>query len=104
MENRNTQELLMKDYNTIDECISIADKSNKEQMETLYKEKNNIRSQMIQLETARNESKWKKIEILVGVGTFVITTSIGIWKVVKTFKFDSNGTITSTLGRSILMK
>lgn len=99
-----TEELLMNDYNSVKECIGMADKSDKETMEALYKEKNNIRSQMIQLETVKNETKWKKVEIFVGIGTFVITTGIGIWKVIKTFKFDREGTITSTLGRSILMK
>ena len=36
------------------------------------------------------------------IGTFVGTSLISIWAVLKTFKFDEDGTITSTLGRGIL--
>lgn len=54
-----------------------------------------IRNQEIQADL-KKESIHNKIAI----ATFSISTIIGIWAVIKTFKFDDQNTITSTLGRS----
>ena len=48
------------------------------------------------------ENKREKIRNQITIGTFAVTTSVSIYAIVKTFKFDQVATVTSTLGRNIL--
>ena len=48
------------------------------------------------------ENKRDKIRNRITVGTFVVSTMFSAYAVFKTFKFDKEATITSTLGRNIL--
>lgn len=110
-----TRELLMNDYNQINDLIKDlrtcnADKTVIAEMEG---QKESIRAELVKLESVTTDAKMKKAEIeandkrskignYITIGTFVISTGVTIWAVLKTFKFDQEGTVTSTLGRGIL--
>lgn len=109
---KETRELLMKDYNDIGEKINVAEPGGPI-MEGLYKERDSIRNELIKLDSVQMDAKYKKAEIeaenkrdkirnRITIGTFAVSTIISIWAVVKTFRFDQESTVTSTLGRSIL--
>ena len=101
-----------KDYENVSNQIESM-KPTDENYKELVTDKDNIRNELIKIRQAEMEYeiKLKQIEAEnikelirtgVTVGTFLIASSIGIWKVVKTFKFDIDGTLTSTLGDKIL--
>jgi len=107
-----TKDLLMKNYKNIDDTISILDKENPLRVE-LEKEKRNIINDLVKIEsviaekemkekTLEAEDKREKIRNKITLGTFGVTTAVSIWAVLKTFRFDETGTVTSTLGRGIL--
>ena len=75
--------------------------------------KDKIRNELIKLEQIKQEennndiqtkSEFRKdlIHNLISIGTFGITTALSAWTIIKTFKFDETGTVTSTLGRGTL--
>ena len=107
-----TRKLLMEDYTKTNDILSVIDVDSP-QREGLQRERDNIRNELIKLDSIEIEAKNKKAEIeaenkrekirnIITVGTFSITTFVSIWAVLKTFKFDQEGTVTSTLGRGIL--
>lgn len=108
----NLREALWKDYNEnsiiIDE-LSIGTAEYK----TFLDERDKIRNELIKNEQimADKEVKLKQIESdnfnekkknIINIGTFAISTIISLYAINKTFKFDQDATITSTLGRNIL--
>ena len=109
---KKTRELLMADYNKSDELMVVLDQQD-ERRKVCMKKKDDIRNELIKLEQIEMEAKMKEAEIKaedkrekirngITIGTFAVTSLISIWAVMKTFKFDSEGTVTSTLGRGIL--
>lgn len=66
-------------------------------------EKERIRNELIKVEQIEAENNREKVRNMITVGTFGVSTLVGIWTVVKTFKFDNVATVTSTLGRSNIM-
>ncbi len=109
---KKTRELLMEDYNKNGEYLAVV-KPNDENHGKLLKDRDDIRKELIQVDTVVMEAENKKAEIEaenkrekirngITIGTFAITSMISIWAVIKTFRFDQEGTVTSTLGRGIL--
>lgn len=105
-----TNETLWKSYEEINEKISIYGTID-EHYKVLLEERDKIRNELIKLEQAKMENdlkrnqikaedKREKIRNIINVGTFTVTTGVSIWTVLKTFKFDQESTITSTLGRN----
>ena len=81
--------------------------------ESLLEERDKLRNELIKLEQINIESGVKKSQIeaedrrekvrnQITIGTFIVSTSISVFAIAKTFKFDQVATVTSTLGRSIL--
>lgn len=106
------KETLWQDYNKVSQQISEVDVKN-DKYELLLEERDKIRNELIKLEQVdmetnlkvsqmNAESKREKIRNKITVGTFAITTSISVFAIIKTFKFDQGATVTSTLGRNIL--
>ena len=106
------KDTLWADYTKVSDLISVTDKGD-ETLESLYEERDKIRNELIKLEQAniefeikRNqieaEDRREKIRNQITITTFAITTSVSVYAIVKTFKFDQGATVTSTLGRNIL--
>ena len=106
------RETLWADYTKVSELIGIMEDSDK-QLEFLFEERDKIRNEIIKLEQSELESNVKKRQIeaedkreqirnQINITTFVVTTGVSIYAIVKTFKFDQGATVTSTLGRNIL--
>ena len=81
--------------------------------EVAVKELDNIRNELIKLEQINQDSDMKLSQIkaedkrektrnLITIGTFAITTGVSLYGLWKTFDFDGERTVTSTLGRGIL--
>lgn len=105
-----TKETLWADYKAVSEKIENLDVKD-EGYELLLEERDKIRNELIKLEQANldvelkksqieAEDKREKIRNGITIGTFAITTGVSIWTVIKTFNFDRDATITSTLGRT----
>lgn len=107
-----TIQALWANYNDVDEKLKVMTPTN-EGFELLLEERDKLRNELIKMDQLKMESELKRGQIenenkkdyirnIITVGTFVITTSVGIWTVVKTFNFDQTSTVTSTLGRTSL--
>ena len=81
--------------------------------EVAAEELDKIRNELIKLEQINQdnsvklsqidaENKREKTRNIINVGTFAVTTIVSVYGLWKTFKFDEEGTVTSTLGRGIL--
>ena len=81
--------------------------------ELLLEERDKVRNELLKVEQASLEANIKKSQMEaennrekirngITIGTFVVTTGVSIWTVLKTFRFDEDSTITSTLGRNSL--
>lgn len=110
-----TKQLLMNDYTEVKELYSDLKNLGTEPqvLVDIQKQKDNIRKELIEYEIAEKDSaiKWKsikdeekrdKVRNYITIGTFIISTGVTIWAVLKTFRFDTESTVTSTLGRGIL--
>lgn len=104
------RETLWNDYKKVSERIENLEAKD-EQYELLFEERDKIRNELLKLEQANTETNIKKSQIeaenkrektrnRITLGTFAVTTGVGIWTVVKTFRFDQDSTVTSTLGRT----
>lgn len=105
-----TYEALWKNYSDVNEKISVLDTKD-ERYESLLDERDKLRNELIKLEQVKMETDLKRSQIeaenkrektrnIITLGTFAVTTGVSIWTVLKTFKFDQESTITSTLGRN----
>lgn len=105
-----TNEALWKDYKDVNDKLAIID-GDDERYKLLLEERDKLRNELIKLEQIKIETDLKKSQFevegerektrnMITVGTFAVTTTIGLWTVLKTFKFDETSTVTSTLGRS----
>ena len=106
------KETLWADYNKVSELIKVVDKDDAH-ANLLYEERDKIRNELIKLDQnnleisvkrdqIEAENKREKVRNQINITTFAITTSVSIYAIVKTFKFDQGATVTSTLGRNIL--
>lgn len=104
-----TIEALWKDYKDVNEKLTVIDTGD-DRYKTLLDERDKLRNELIKLEQVKMETDVKKSQIeaedkrektrnMITIGTFTVTTGVGIWTVLKTFKFDETSTMTSTLGR-----
>ena len=107
---KKTKETLWNDYEKVSNQIDGLELKD-EKYETLLEERDKIRNELIKLDTANMDVDLKKLQIEaenkrekirngITIGTFVITTGVSVWTVIKTFKFDQGATVTSTLGRT----
>lgn len=105
-------ETLWQDYESVSQQIKEL-KSDDNGYELLLEERDKIRNELIKLEQTNIETNLKKSQMEaedkrekvrnnITIGTFAITTSISVYAIIKTFKFDQGATVTSTLGRNIL--
>lgn len=106
------KETLWADYNDVSDKLKVIDIENP-RYESLLEERDKIRNELIKLEQSNIDLESKKNQIdvetkrdmirnLISIGTFVVSTSLSIYAISKTFRFDQDSTVTSTLGRGIL--
>lgn len=106
------EETLWNDYVKVNELIEVTE-VNDEGYKLLLEEKDRIRNELIKLKQndmdvnlkltqVKAEDKREKIRNGITIGTFVVSTGVSVFAIVKTFKFDQVATVTSTLGRNIL--
>ena len=105
-------ETLWRDYETACDQINKVD-TNDPNYEKLLEDRDKIRSKLTELEKVCMETKVKKSQIesenkrekarnIISIVSFIVTTLVGIWTVLKTFKFDEVGTFTGTFSRPSL--
>lgn len=106
------EEALWKDYKDLGDLISVMANDN-ENKGNLLEERDNIRNELLKLEQSKNEVGIKRDEIKaederekirnrITIITFAVSTTLSLYAIVKTFRFDQESTVTSTLGRNIL--
>jgi hypothetical protein len=106
------KETLWADYKDVSDKLKVMDIKN-ERYETLLEERDKIRNELIKFEQStidrdiktsqiEAENKRDKIRNLISVGTFVVSTTLSLYAISRTFMFDEESTVTSTLGRGIL--
>lgn len=106
------KEALWKDYDEANKQIKDLD-AKSDRYQVLLEEKDKVRNEMIELtkieqeksikiSQIQSEDKRERFRNMITIGTFIITTGVSIFAIAKTFKFDQEATITSTLGRNIL--
>ena len=106
------KETLWTEYGQIKDLIKVTDVSDV-RYKFLLEERDKVRSEIIKIEQTTMETGLKRevmeaennrerIRNNITIGTFVITTSVSVYAIIKTFKFDQVATVTSTLGRNIL--
>lgn len=106
------KEALWGDYERVTKELETMEIGSDGYKETL-EERDKLRNELIKLEQIKRETEVKmsqieaenkreKIRNGITIGTFVVSTSVSIYAISKTFKFDQVATVTSTLGRNIL--
>lgn len=106
------EEALWQDYSNVSSRIESMEVDSNEYKEAVQ-ERDNLRNELIKLEQIKketnvkvsqiqSENKKEKIRNGIAIATFVVSTVVSVCTINKTFKFDQSGTVTSTLGRSIL--
>lgn len=109
---RNLETALWNDYEDIQSKINSLETKD-ENFAKLLDERDKIRQVMLKLEINNNDNIVKEKEIIamnnrelitnkITIYTFIISTSISLYAISRTFNFDQESTITSTLGRNIL--
>ena len=109
---KKTRDLLMEDYNTVSDILKVMS-PDAEGYEHCVRERDNIRNELIrcdQISVENNmeknkidaENKREKVKNIITVSTFTAGMLYSIYGLMRTFRFDESGTITSTLGRGIL--
>ena len=108
----NIEDALWKDYKDLGDLISVMGNDN-ERKNGVLEERDKIRNELLKLEQSKNEIKIKREEISaederekirnrITIATFRISTAISLYAIIRTFRFDQDSTVTSTLGRNIL--
>lgn len=106
------KEALWADY---DENSSLIEHVNVDSAEyrAFKDERDKIRNELIKVIQIEEDKNIKELEIestnrnekiknRITIGTFVVTTAVSIYTVIKTFRFDQEATITSTLGKNVI--
>lgn len=121
--NNKIEEALWNDYNDAKsqlKGLALDDKK----AEVLLKERDNIRNELIEYDRSVREvdlkrqlsvedSKIKSMQLTtdqknelmrnaITIGTFLVSTTVSIITIVKTFEFDRDSSVTSTMGRGVL--
>lgn len=106
------EDALWQDYKDVSDLIECSnDESNERRI--FMEERDKIRNELIEIEKLDREVEIKVTQIEcenvrerirngITIGTFLISTTISLYAISKTFKFDQVATVTSTLGRNIL--
>lgn len=106
------KETLWADYERVSKQIQSLETQDAK-YELLLEERDKLRNELIKLEQMNLETGLKKSQIeaedkrekvrnQITLGTFIVSTSVSVFALIKTFRFDESSTVTSTLGRSIL--
>ena len=117
------EETLWADYEAISKKIETCESTN-ENYKSLLDERDKIRNELIKVgqtvieadskkQQLEAEAKIKEAQISaenkrelirngITIATFLVTTIVSVKAIDKTFKFDEEGTFTSTLGKNIL--
>lgn len=106
------EDTLWAEYGTVSDLIKVLEDQDNRKVNVM-EERDKIRNDLLKLELSRNELLIKRAEIRaederekarnkINVAMFAISTSLSLYAIIKTFRFDQDGTITSTLGRNIL--
>lgn len=95
------EEALWNDYEAVNDLLGGLEINSKE-YEDASKERDNIRNELIKLNQTVSENKRDKIRNIISIVTFTVSTVVSVYAISKTFKFDQEATVTSTLGRGIL--
>lgn len=98
---KETREILLADYEDVSEklkCVSKDEDAYKE----LLNDRKAIRDELVKMEEIDSENKRDKIRNIITIGTFSITSSLSVWALLRTLRFDESGTVTSTAGRGIV--
>lgn len=106
------KEALWADYEENSNLISDLDVDSQE-YRSFKDERDKIRNELIKVIQIEEDKNIKELEIesnnhnekiknRITIGTFIVTSVISVYTVIKTFKFDEEATITSTLGRNII--
>ena len=90
---------LWKDYEDAKKEIESVNKDHP-MYEKLLEDRDKVRNELLKLKQLESENKRKKKRNIISIVSFIITTLVGIWTVIKAYKFDETATMTSTLGRS----
>ena len=115
---------LWSDYDKVSNQINDVTDVNNDKYKLLLEERDKVRNELIKLEQTKIEADLKKQQLetevknkeaqikaedqresvrnKITIGTFLVTTGISVYAIIRTFKFDETGTVTSTLGRNIL--
>lgn len=110
--NNKIEDALWADYDRISDLIKVTDDTD-ERKPKLFEELGKIRSDLLRFELSKNEVTIKREEIKaederekvrnkITLITFGVSTSLSLYAIIRTFRFDMESTVTSTLGRSIL--
>ena len=106
------EEALWDDYRAFSEIIAYIDGEGGSKKIPL-EERDKVRQQLLKLELGKYEYNIKEKEIQaenqrrdidnrITIATFTVSTLISLYALSRTFNFDQESTITSTLGRNIL--
>lgn len=110
--NSKIEDALWKDYGDLNDLLSVMSQDGNERSIVL-EERDKIRNELIKLEISKNETNCKKREIdaenkrdknhnKIEIGFFITSTILSLYAIARTFEFDRESNITSTLGRNIL--
>lgn len=110
--NNKLEDTLWDDYSKVSDLIAVLENGD-EKKNVLFEERDKIRNELLKLEQSKNEREIKRDEInaederekvrnRITIATFAISTSLSLYAIIKTFRFDQESTVTSTLGRNIL--
>ena len=113
MKDKDLEQALWKDYNDLSDIIKILGDGEENKKNVLLEERDKLRQELLKLEISRNEENSKEKEIAaedrremvrnrITIITFSISTALSLYAIARTFRFDQESTVTSTLGRNIL--
>ena len=94
-----TKKLLEEEFKRVSSQL---EKANKEEKNEIERNLDNIRNQIIKIDTVISEDKRNIRQIIFDGTKTILTTGVSIYLVVLTFKFDADFTTTSSLGKTIL--
>lgn len=112
MEEKNIREALWANYNAIEKEINEMN-GNGENYEIKLEERDKIRNELLKLEQLTNDKQIKHLQFeidkknefirnLITIGTFSVNFIGCVYFTFKSFDFDKQSTMTSTMGRGIL--
>ena len=110
--NNSIIEALWKDYNDLGDILKVIDNGD-DRRNGILEERDKIRNEILKYEQSKNEIEIKREEIIaenrreknrnrVTYATSIATFTLSLYAIWRTFKFDEDSTMTSTLGRGIM--